>query len=403
MGELLYYPGLKFRCRCCENGCCSRLEVSLEPEEAERLGGGFSRNAAGHFVLDKTPGGRCPFQEGELCSIQRKKGYAAKPLSCRIYPLLIQCWEDGADSAELRYLCPGVGNASDEAVPRERIERLAREFRRTRKTFDRAVFSRRNPAPLAAVRKFHAGIRAILEEKSKPLPLRIYAAARTLDFHLLPEEDETVRSPGDDFAKKAAEFFRLASGAMERERGRLCDNALRRARFRSLVCAFLRNDLPGESRLRRAWVQFRIFLGLEYLDKLNALAPHCGVFALTNLRKNCVFTPEASEYLENWFFGKVYSMHFCGHVAHDLTYAEGLRLLFSAFAAAEHLAGGFAMAKTLADRDGGASFTVLTEDMKRAVFLVDFAFSRSPALRFAGTKKLIRECGKAENIGFLLP
>ncbi len=408
MGGLFYYPGLKFKCRGCADGCCSRLEVSLEPGEAASLGGGFPRNAAGDFILAKDASGRCPYLEGNLCSIHLHKGYGAKPLSCRIYPLHIQCWEDGADSAELRYLCPGVGGDEAEILPEEKIERLAREFRRTRKDFDRAVFSHRNPAGLGAVRKFHAGIKAMLEEKSLDLPLRIYAAAKALDFHLSPGEDETVKNIDEKFAENSLSFLRRASGLLAEEKGKLTENALRRSRFRNLICAFLRNDQPGESRWKRAYIQLKILLGMEYLQKLNPLAPRCGIFAITNLHKDCVYAPEAGKYLEEWFYSKVYSMHFCGRMVHNYPYSTGLRLLFCAFAAAEYLAGGFAIAEHLTGKRNGENpenpgrIPVNLSDMKRAVFLVDFSFSRSPAFRFAGTRKLIEECGRAENIGFLL-
>ena len=293
-------------------------------------------------------------------------------------------------------------------LPEEKIERLAREFRRTRKDFDRAVFSHRNPAGLGAVRKFHAGIKAMLEEKSLDLPLRIYAAAKALDFHLSPGEDETVKNIDEKFAENSLSFLRRASGLLAEEKGKLTENALRRSRFRNLICAFLRNDQPGESRWKRAYIQLKILLGMEYLQKLNPLAPRCGIFAITNLHKDCVYAPEAGKYLEEWFYSKVYSMHFCGRMVHNYPYSTGLRLLFCAFAAAEYLAGGFAIAEHLTGKRNGENpenpgrIPVNLSDMKRAVFLVDFSFSRSPAFRFAGTRKLIEECGRAENIGFLL-
>jgi Fe-S-cluster containining protein len=82
-------PGLKDFCKNCDNRCCS-LPVVL-PEERKRIMKaakiGLFRswklfNKRGDYYLIR--GQRCPFLKEGRCSIE-----AARPLNCRIYPLVL--------------------------------------------------------------------------------------------------------------------------------------------------------------------------------------------------------------------------------------------------------------------------------------------------------------------------
>ena len=133
----------------------------------------------GEVAVRRGEDGRCIFAEGRLCKIHKYHGMAAKPLSCRIFPLHIQKWEDGAFSAELRYICPAAGlpDGRKLALMQSEIATLARQLG-DRRGVNCCVFSDSNPAPLRTVRKIHAGFQRILHEEEQSWRLRLYNCRR---------------------------------------------------------------------------------------------------------------------------------------------------------------------------------------------------------------------------------
>lgn len=215
-------PDQAGRCLCCEVGCCNLFEVLVTRQEAADLmalrlpdvpdfDGCFAPSERpDEFALRKRADGRCVFSDGKLCKIHRLHGYAAKPLSCRIFPLHIQHWADGGISAELRYICPGVHPGGRRLGDRlDEIAILARQLGSRRMAND-AVYSKSNPAPLATVRKVHAGFRQLLRDPELPWPLRLYTAARILDFHDQKSMADAIRQADDSFAPELTAFVAKA-------------------------------------------------------------------------------------------------------------------------------------------------------------------------------------------------
>ena len=325
-------PDQAGRCLCCEVGCCNLFEVLVTRQEAADLmalrlpdvpdfDGCFAPSERpDEFALRKRADGRCVFSDGKLCKIHRLHGYAAKPLSCRIFPLHIQHWADGGISAELRYICPGVHPGGRRLGDRlDEIAILARQLGSRRMAND-AVYSKSNPAPLATVRKVHAGFRQLLRDPELPWPLRLY---------------------------------------------------------RNILAGYLRDDRPEDMsvarRLKRSLDHIRLHTGAAPLTVLNPRAPRISMLNCPAVGRRFEPSPEAAAMFGEFWFSKLDTMEFCGTQIQQMPYNTGLRHLLLAAPAARVFAAGFAFAED-ADR-------IEFSHMHRAVRLLDFTFGRSPFFR----------------------
>ena len=403
------YPEQRSRCLCCDSGCCDRFEIAVTPEEAQSL---EALHIPGtppaeecftpiperkELILNKGADHHCVFADGKLCKIHKLRGYAAKPLVCRIFPFHIEHWRDGRISAELRFICPGVGRPdgkrSGDLLGELGI--LARQLGFRRGAND-CIYSETIPAPLETVRKIHCGFRTLLHDAAYPFPLRCYAAARILEFHM--HEPESIRSADDSFADDLTAFVRKAAPELDAElrSGRM--DALIRAELRSLICGYLRDDRPEDAalsrRLRRALSHLRVFSGVGALTELNPAAPPVSMLLFPAVGRVPEFSPEAVAVFEMFFFGKLDSMHFCGTKIQRFDYVTGLRHLLHSAPCAFAMAAAFAVAR---DRK-----RVEFADMHRAVRLLDFTFGRSPFFRMRLARKWIDNLARPRRFAGLL-
>lgn len=406
-------PEQTAHCLNCETGCCTLFEVQATQEEAEAImrlavpGAPKkfeecftpSTDRPGEFVMRKGSDGRCVFADGRLCAIHKRHGMAAKPLSCRIFPLHIQPWADGGLSAELRFICPSVGLPGGTPLGErtDEILRFARQLGLRRGVND-CIYSRANPAPLGKVRLVHAGFRQLLRNRELPLKLRLYAAARILDFHDRKEMFGAIQNADEEFADDLAAFVEKARPELERELGRGRCDALVRSEFRSLLCGYLRDDRPEDAalsrRLRRALSHLRVFSGVGALTELNPAAPPVSMLLFPAVGRVPEFSPEAVAVFEMFFFGKLDSMHFCGTKIQRFDYVTGLRHLLHSAPCAFAMAAAFAVAR---DRK-----RVEFADMHRAVRLLDFTFGRSPFFRMRLARKWIDNLARPRRFAGLL-
>ncbi len=388
--QLAFYPGQHVQCLGCEDGCCVRFEIPVTRREAEevlqlglpgvpaRFEECFEPDERGEWRVRKRADGRCIFADGRRCAIHALRGYAAKPLCCRIFPLHIQKWEDGAFSAELRYICPAAGlpDGRKLALMQSEIATLARQLG-DRRGVNCCVFSDSNPAPLRTVRKIHAGFQRILHEEEQSWRLRLYTAVRILDFHAAPAMREAVRAADDSFATEAASFAAKARHELENELSHGTFDALIRSRTRNLLCGYLRSDRPGSTslhgRLARARTNLRVITGIGQLCELNPAAPKISILQTPMLGAALQIAPEAATLFREYFYGKLDSMNFCGSQILRYDYETGFRHLLLMPATLFPLAAGFALHRNLDRIDFDA--------MHRAVRLIDFTFARSPFFR----------------------
>ncbi len=403
------YPEQRSRCLCCDSGCCDRFEIAVTPEEAQSL---EALHIPGtppaeecftpiperkELILNKGADHHCVFADGKLCKIHKLRGYAAKPLVCRIFPFHIEHWRDGRISVELRFICPGVGRPdgkrSGDLLGELGI--LARQLGFRRGAND-CIYSETIPAPLETVRKIHCGFRTLLHDAAYPFPLRCYAAARILEFHM--HEPESIRSADDSFADDLTAFVRKAAPELDAElrSGRM--DALIRAELRSLICGYLRDDnLLDRSigrRLRSMVTHLRVYSGKSPISELNPAAPQYTMRAIPAAAASLRCSSNAMELFFEWFYGKLDSMHFCGIRCHNYTYEYGVRHLLLSVPVVMQLAAVTALAaeKETIDRD----------EMLRSVRLADFSFGRSPFFRLRAAKRWLRRLAEPKRYAALL-
>ena len=175
-------------------------------------------------------------------------------------------------------------------------------------------------------------------------------------------------------------------------------DALTRTNFRNYLCGLPRDDDPLtpkglRHRLIRAWKQLRIASGPGMLTELNPAAPAVpgAFFPVRSYRDT---GPEAEKIFQDFWFGKLDAMHFCGQQNHRFTYEEGLRHLLIFAVLTRSLADAFA--------ESGHRQQVSAEDMLRAVRLADFTFSASPFFRLQSSRKWLKQLSQLRPFASLL-
>lgn len=413
MAQLDCYGATRFACQGCERGCCTLFEIAVSAEEREAMlrmslpdappkEKWFEPHPSGGFRMAKDPvTGRCVLLGADhRCKIHVVYGYSAKPLSCRVFPLHIQHWTDGHVSAEYRFICPAVGGNQGKSLAdtlpslRQLADGMAK-----RRPAGSAVYSAANPVGLERIRHVHAAFEALLHDKTSSWKLRLYTAARILDFHSKRAMREAIASAGAEFERDAVEFAGKARSALEKELSDGTVNALTRTNFRNLMCGFLRDDDPESARgirfrVERAWTQFRLVTGSGLLSELNVSAPALPGKMLPWRGKYRAMDAGAERVFDTFFFGKLDSLHFCGGMVHNYSYEEGMKLLLLAACAA------FSLANASAAENGAGAIREC--DMLRAVRLLDFTFARSPFFRLKSVRKWIAQLAKPEHYAGIL-
>ena len=264
---------------------------------------------------------------------------------------------------------------------------------------ENAVFSRTLDPGLSAIRAVHAGIMKIMHRKDVPFADRLYCALRVLDFHAAPEMHEVIREANQHFAADAGDFLENAKGVIAQELAKApAADARTRTTFRNYLCGLLRNDEPCNGnkifdRILRAWKQVRIAAGAGMLSELNPAAPAVpgAFFPVNQFRPR---TPEAEKIWQDFWFGKLDAMHFCGRQSHHFSYEEGLRHLLIFAVLTPSLAEAFA--------ESSGKTEVEKSDMLQAVRLADFTFSASPFFRLKSSRKWMKKLSQLQAFSSLL-
>ncbi len=394
---LHFCPEQRFSCRRC-GFCCANFEVTATAEEIRHIAklsipelptpieSCFSPLKGNLSTIVKDPSKRCRFMDGDgLCLIHRHGGAEAKPLACRLYPFNIHVWTDGHISADLRFICPAVGDPDGQRTGDQagHIREIAALMGKTEKPAD-TCYSESNPAGLAQVRCVHEGIKAIIYNDALPFALRLYAAVKILDFHASPEMRTAISAANGDFKTDAADFAIKAAPLLARELEGVAPLPLReRIDFRSLIGGYLRDDSSSSagSRFSRMWHFVAFGLGKGSLQQINASCPDTRGIDCLECSRLAAMSPEAAEQYRNFFHGKLESMHFCSRYAHHYTYELGLRHLLLTAPVAFSLAAAFAAAER--------SPSVDASHMRRVLTYIDTTFSLSPYFRRTATRRLL--------------
>ncbi|MDD3119315.1 MAG: YkgJ family cysteine cluster protein [Victivallales bacterium] len=393
------YPELRFRCRCC-GFCCSYFDVTATTEEVARVGklslpggtagrDGFSPLSDRLFTIDKNETHHCRFMDDQgLCLIHRTAGVEAKPIACRLFPFSIHTWADGRISADLRFICPAVGDPEGTRLADHAVHiRTMAQLLTAREKYADTVYSRRNPAPLARVRRVHEGYQAILSAEEYPWALRLYSVAKIIAFHDRKSMFPAIAAAEAGFCDEAMAFVRKAEALLSGELKQAGTPGSReRMEFRSLVGGYLRDDNAVDTGVIARLIRMRHFvafvLGGGSLRRLNPSCPETTGIACPGAAGGMPLSPDAVRLFNLFFYGKLYSMHFCSRYVHGYTYELGLRHLLLTAPVAHAIAAMFARTAGCSRVDGTIMRQVLT--------YIDTSFILSPYFRQQQTIKRLR-------------
>jgi|GEM_PF-2211960 len=380
----------RFTCSRC-GACCNTMEAAVTETEKVRLeqfrfnpaidlNHAFLPHAAKLWKIAKTAAGRCVFLNDDgWCRIHLEGGVELKPLACRLYPFVLYRWQDGQVSVDGRYYCPSVGPAAGgellthyESQFRELNERL-----RLTGSALTVAYSRDNPASLEAVRQVHRAFRQILEHGGMPLGLRLYSAARILEFHRRRDMREAIVHADAHFVDDAMAFLEKAGDRLRTEwAGGTFPHLDSRLKYRLAVSGFFRDDSPRAgwgAGWRRVRSLYRWMTGAGSLRELNPTCPDTAGIDLFSTRRVNRRTAEADRELEVWLAAKLDSMHYCSRACLNFSWEDGMRHLLLAVPAAAASAGMMAAA--------AGEKVISGPGQRRTLSYVDTTFRLSPFFR----------------------
>lgn len=392
------YPEMRFGCQRC-GLCCAKCEITLTSEEVSNISrlmlSGDKQIESQYFEpikgniyrILKNEHGQCLFCDKDtLCMIHRKFGVSGKPMACRIYPMNVLRWEDGIISADLRFSCPAVGIETGDSLARNEktIRQEALQFKARR--LETAAYSRQNPTALSTVRIVHQAFSEILHNHKYPLRLRLYTIARIIKFHESPPMRKAIAGADEKFIEDAVNFFDKAHASLESELNNGKMNWRLKLDFLTLLCGYMRNDernvkITLLERLKKAGRNVAFGFGFNTMNSINKEFPVIsGKECLDNSTAGN-FTPAAIEGFEQFFYGKLDAMHFCGQHVHDYSYQQGMRHLLLSVPIITTVARAFAF--------NAGKDEVDFEHLRRGLSIIEPAFSLSPFFKLAVSRNLI--------------
>ncbi len=398
---LKFFPEQFFTCKNCGK-CCGIWEVPITQEEKDRLEAlslpdidfkedRFFAKDRKHKTLYtiRKKDGHCVFLDSDkLCVIHRKYGEKVKPLACRIYPFDIINWEDDVTSASLRYDCPGVSSQSGKRITsfNSEISSMAKELSRKRK-FAGATYSRRIKTKLGNIRIVSSAYRNFLLDTRFRPGMRIFAAAKLLEFHSRPENAADILEAGSFFSKDAMALVKRSIPDLEAIITAAHPlNLHEKMIFRFIIGAFIRSDeeyamkiLPF-ARLSRVKEILKFSLGSGSLGKLCRQLPETPGIDPIEAAKGMKWDDGALDIYWNYLGSKLDSMHFCGFPCLGFTFEEGMRHLVLSYPVLASLSALIAKSENRQN--------ITKEDVSRALSVMDHTFSRSHLFAVGYVRKM---------------
>ncbi len=375
-------------CHGCGDCCRGRLLIAVTPEEKSRLekqkwtDGVDSEDmivAEGNiFRLGHQSDGACVFLDAAgRCRIHAKFGEEAKPLACRLYPLVIHPAGETV-AVGLRFSCPSAAENRGRPLSAQmpEIQKLARlvvpadydagspppildapdgewpDFLRFVKWLDSSLAPSDVPMALKLLRALHwlaAVEKGMLDQISGAGAEEILAALVKSAANKLPTRPTSPARP--------SRFGRLFLRLMVFEHARTT-----------------RVDNPGGASGR--WQRLRAVLCFVRAGgRTPALREGLASVKFSDLEKPFQpLSPAMEALLTRYFRVKIQSLHFCGRAFHDRPLIEGFRSLALLYPVVLWLS------RWLAASTGRTEFS--EADVARAVSMVDYHHGYSPHLEW---------------------
>ena len=381
--------GQNWSCHGCTDCCRDRLLVPLAIEEKERIEQQGWTTADGvepskmivaglnHFRLGHQLDGACVFLDASgRCRIHTKFGEAAKPLACRLYPLVIH--PAGKKLLiGLRFSCPSA--AANQGRP---LVELGTEIQKLARLVLPEGFEKIPPPPVAATPgldwpdflRFPHWLDHTLAAEKVPVALKLLRALHWLNMVERGCLDQITREGADEIlealVKSAAEKLSALPADLEKPSG------FGRLFLRLLVLEHARIVTVADWDVRSAQ-RWKMLAAAFRFARSSGSTPALRE-GLTSVKFADIeqpfgpLSPGAEALLTRYFRVKIQSLHFCGKAFHDRPLIEGFRNLALMFPIVIWLA------RWLAVIDGRTQLA--DADVVQAVSLADYQYSYSPYL-----------------------
>ncbi len=402
---LHFFPDQSFSCINCGK-CCRIWDVPVTSSEMEKLLklgiSGMELLVSECFVKDARHRNlfiirkndlKCVFlDENNFCRIHSGFGEKAKPLACRIYPFDVFNWKDSSISASFRFDCPAVVSGKGKKISSYGSEILgfSSELGKSGK-FSDAIYSREVSCDIRRLRIIADSYKNILLCGDFKPGIRILAASQMIDFHSRSENRSDIAGAEDFFREDSMDIVRRSAAELRSQlENPPALNVRQRILFRYIINGFIRTDEMAKygnsviGRLKRTNSLLQFCLGRGRLsDFLQEYEGDASSDPLRHIGGSLVPDDALSQYWK-YVGSKLSSMHFCGYPVFGYTFEEGILHLLMTYPAITSIA---SMISIAANRDG----TISSDDICKAIMIVDHTFSRSPFFRLSRTRKIIRE------------
>lgn len=356
-----------------------------------------------HLYLIKKRDNKCTFLDDDgLCIIHKLHGEAVKALACRLYPFHILKWEDGKPSASFRFDCVAVSENNGRKITERQSEmkKFLGELEKSGKRSN-AKYNHQLQPKLSALRNIASAYKAILFEDNIDMQLKVYYAARLLDFHEDPANKNDIMNPQIEFKEDALAYIRentenLEYVITESEK----PDKIQTMVFNYILSGFARVDeevllksfLVG--RISRAKSILKFILNKGSLQELGQDYPDTTGLAPFQVMEKYKINQAGLDILKRYFAVQLESLHFCGNPGLNLTFVEGLRhllLTYPMIIAAAAL-------KTAADKKN----SITPENVAYAIRIIDHTFYHSPFFTLRHVKKMIKWLTNEKNFPTIL-
>ena len=401
--SLKFFQNQYFSCINCGK-CCGAWEVPITQDEKDKIEKldipGHAPGKNKYFIRNRKirgiyfirkKGKQCVFLDSDnLCLIHKHHGEKAKPLACRTYPLDIFNWQDNVTSASFRYDCPGVSSQNGRKISSlaHDISSIAKELGRKRK-FATAEYSWKLKTSLKNIRIVAGAYRNfILDTRFRP-SIRIFAAAKLIEFHSAPENSGDITEAGDFFSHDSIELVKRSIPTLESLiSGAGALNFHQKMVFRYILSGFIRSDEENAlrflplARLSRVKSILKFSLGSGSLDKISGHLPDTSSSDPMESVRGMEWEENAFDLYWNYLGSKLDSLHFCGYPCLNMSFEEGMRHLLMTYPVTAYLSA------LLAKSDNRKN--AVKKDVAEALSLIDHTFSRSPFFTIRHVRKMTK-------------
>lgn len=376
-------------CHGCTDCCRNHLAVQLLPADKQRLEqqgwtktdgvdpGSMMVGEGGHFRLGYQSDGACVFLDpAGRCRIHAKFGAEAKPLACRLYPLVIHPAGQKV-VVGLRFSCPSVAANRGQPLAEQKAE-----IQKLAECVAPDQFAEIPPPPVLAgsgtewpdLLRFVKWLDTSMSVKETPLTLRLL---RTLHWLGAVERG----SFGQISGAGADEILEVLFQSAGKKLPGLSESPARPSRFGRLIFRQLVLEhsrmITAEDRRASGRYRWQILRAAWRFARASGRTPVLreGLkpveFAVIEQRFEPL-SPASEAMLTRFFRVKIQSLHFCGRAFYDRPLIEGFRNLALMYPVILWLGRWLAA--------GQQRKNLAEADVARAMSMVDYHYSYSPYL-----------------------